>query len=123
VPLVPVIGADDVTYAVAFVGQDVVSDASGSLDASAVPPSNPLVPQQVLAANPARVGFLFQNTSENAMILNEINANFGSSWVVEPGAFFPPFSGYAVPTGAVAVVGSADSQAGDTFAAREWTNA
>lgn len=118
-PLVPVIGADDRTYTVAFAGQDPINDASGALTASALPTGAPQTPQVVAAANAARQGFLFQNTSQNAMLLNEDGVVAASQFVVNPGAFFPP-PGYPIPTGQITVEGSADSQVGDTFAARWW---
>jgi hypothetical protein len=117
VTLVDSVGAPHV---VTWQGQDQINDASGTLAAGAVGPARALQP--ILAANILRAGWLFQNTSPNAMLLQEIGALSASSWLINSGAFFPP-PGYPIPIGAIAVQGTADSQVGDTFACREWVNA
>jgi hypothetical protein len=111
---------------VSWQAQDVINDNSGALGAGAV--GNARAFQQVLAANitppgpGARAGMRFQNTSQNPMLLNEVNEVTASSWIIGSGESFPP-PGYPVPTGALYVMGTAGSQIGDTFACREWVNA
>lgn len=117
--LVTLLDGQGEPHIVAWQGQDQINDASGALGVGAVGVAPGL--QQVLAANPLRAGWLFQNTSQAAMLLNEVNALGPSSWVVGSGEFFPP-CGYPIPTGAIKVMGTADSQAGDSFACREWVN-
>jgi len=120
--LIQVLDAAGVPHTVGFQGQDQINDYSGSLGAGAV--TNPQVPQPVLAANPNRAGLLFQNTSANPMLVNEVNAVTASSWVVPPGGYFPPYPGLAIPAGILYVMGFPGiSQVGDTFALREFTNA
>ena len=126
--LVPLVGADATTHYVAFQAQDQINDCSGALAAPAVGAGAAF--QQIVAANVVppgtpgcRCGFLFQNTSQRAMVLNEVNGEESSSWIVETGAYWPPIPGTPVPTGAIGVMGGLASQAGDTFAAREYVNA
>jgi hypothetical protein len=107
-------------HVVTWQGQDQINDASGNLAAGAV--GLVRAPQQVLAANVLRAGWLFQNTSVNAMLLLEIAGAITSAWIISSGGIFPP-PGYPIPTGVISVQGTADSQLGDTFAAREWVNA
>jgi hypothetical protein len=102
-------------HVVTWQGQDQINDASGNL-------ASIVAAQPVLAANLLRAGWLFQNTSQHAMLLLEIGAAATSSWVINSGGFFPP-PGYPVPTGAISVQATPDSQIGDTYAAREWVNA
>jgi hypothetical protein len=119
--LVTLADAAGASHIVTWQGQDQINDASGSLQAGAV--GNNAVPQQVLAANVLRAGWLFQNTSQHAMLLLELSGSaITSSWVINSGGFFPP-PGYPIPTGIIEVQGTADSQLGDSFAAREWVNA
>lgn len=127
--LISVFDAAGVSHTVTWQGQDQINDASAGLLATACPPTNPLAAQQVLPANPNRAGWLFQNTSLNAMLLLEVSGlneaggaiGVSASWVINPGQFFPP-PGYPIPTGAISVVGTAQSAPGDTFAVREWIN-
>jgi hypothetical protein len=107
------------SHVVTWQGQDQINDASSTLQPTSV--GNNAVPQQVLAANVLRAGWLFQNTSQHAMLLLEIVGPVTSSWVINSGGFFPP-PGYPIPTGIISVQGTADSQLGDSFAAREWVN-
>ncbi len=117
--LVQVLDAQGVPHFVTWQGQDQIVDLSGALAAGAVGPA--AQPQQVAPANALRAGWLFQNTSANAMLLNEVGS--GGSWVINSGQFFPP-PGYPVPTGAIAVVGILNvSAAGDAYTYREWQNA
>jgi hypothetical protein len=117
--LVQVLDAESAPHFVAWQGQDQINDFSGNLGAGAVGGGAAL--QQVAPANTSRAGFLFQNTSVNAMLLVEVaGLLITSSWVINPGAFFPPFGNYPIPTGVIAVQGSLNSVLGDTFAYREW---
>jgi hypothetical protein len=128
--LIQVLDAEGLPHWVTWQAQDQINDASGALGAPAVGPTPAL--QQVLAANPLRAGFLFQNTSPNAMLINELpsaEADVANSWQVEPGKTLPP-CGYPIPTGIIYVVGqysggpvAPSSQVGDTFTCREWQNA
>ena len=111
---------------VTWTGQDQINDFSGTLGAGAVGPSG--APQEVAPANtgttggpPGRAGWLFQNVSQNPMLLFEIGTSV-APWTVNPGAFFPPL-GYPIPTGAIYVQGSGTSVEGDAFTYREWVNA
>lgn len=122
--LVQVLDAAAVPHFVAMQGQDQINDYSGNLGAPAV--GQAPVFQQAAPANINRAGFLFQNTSINAMLLmelNELNPALSSSWVINPGQFFPPIPGYPIPTGIIQVVGTANSAQGDTFALRDWQTA
>lgn len=120
--LIQVLDAGGTPHWVVFQGQDQINDASGILGAGAVG-ENP-EPQQILAANDERAGWLFQNTSPNPMFLLEIVAEEPaiSSWLVNPGECFPP-CGYPIPVGAISVFGSGTSVENDPFTAREWVNA
>ena len=119
--LVQVLDAQGVPHTVAWQGQDQINDASGALGAGNIGAGAAFL--QVLAANPLRAGWLFQNTSPNAMFLNELSDGVvAHSWVVNSGEAFPP-CGYPIPTTAISVVGGPQSAAGDTFACREWVNA
>lgn len=81
-------------------------------------------PIQALPPNADRSGWLMQNVSQsNPMIVNELGADptqpasLGSgSWLVSPGAFFPP-SGYdCIPLNAIMICGTQ----GDVAIIREW---
>ncbi len=124
--LVQILDAAAEPHFVAWRGVDQINDYSGSLGSEAVGPTAAF--QQVLPANtiPAgaagcRCGWLFQNTSQSSMILNEINNTSSSSWVIPSGGFFPP-PDYPVVPGLVQVMGTADSQEGDSYACREFVN-
>lgn len=122
--LVTLLDGNGQPHIVTWKGQDLINDASGALGAPAV--GAVPVPQVVAAANLARAGFLFQNTSAAAMVLFDTAAAFG--WLVQPGQYFPPNDSYPVPTGAISVIGTysaggePNSNAGDTFTYREWVN-
>lgn len=122
--LVTVVDASGASHTVAWTGQDQINDFSGSLDAGAV--GDGAAPQQIAPANSLRAGLLFQNTSQNAMLLFEIGADI-PPFLIMPGLFFPPYASYPIPTGLVAVQGNiggaAPSVVGDTFTYREWQNA
>ena len=118
--LVTLVDASGQPHNVTWQGQDQIIDFSAALAAPAV--GNGAAPQQIAPANPLRAGFLFQNTSQKAMLLLEITAAITSAWVINSGDFFPP-NNYPIPTGVISVQGSVDSQLGDTFAYREWVNA
>ena len=119
--LVQILDGNGQPHTVAWQGQDQINDASGNLQVATVGP--PAVLQQVLAANVNRAGWLFQNTSTNAMLLQELSAGgtLVNTWVINSGQMFPP-CGYPIPTGAISVGPTAQSQAGDTFTCREWIN-
>ena len=123
--LVEILDANSQPHEVVWQGQDQINDFSGVLGAGAVGAGAALQP--IAPANASRAGFLFQNTSVNAMLLLEIpvagSTTIASSWVVNSGAFFPPLPGYPIPTGAISVQGSNQSAAGDNFAYREWQTA
>jgi hypothetical protein len=122
--LVQILDAAAQPHLVAMQGQDQINDYSGSLGVPAVG-NNPTL-QEAAPANANRAGFLFQNTSANAMLLmelNETNPPEASSWVINPGQFFPPIPGYPIPTGLIMVAGTANSVAGDTYALRDWQTA
>lgn len=120
--LVQILDANQVPHTVVWQGQDQINDASGTLGAGNVGVG--AVFKQVLAANVNRSGWLFQNTSANAMLLNELGAGatVANSWVINSGEAFPP-CGFPVPTGTIQVIGGRDSAAGDTYACREFVNA
>jgi hypothetical protein len=118
--LVQILDGEGLPHNVSWQGQDQINDMSGALVASQVGQGSALT--QIAPANAARAGWLFQNTSANAMLLNEVNATTNSSWVVNPGGFFPP-PGYPIPVGIISVMGTATSAVGDAFAYREWINA
>lgn len=90
--------------------QDAITDRSGTVNATGQ--SQPL-----MAANTNRSGWYFQNRGQNPMALSEIGANAAASGsiLVLPGQSFPP-PGYAIPTGAMTVAGTAT----DPYTAREW---
>lgn len=119
--IVTILDGQGAPHVVVWQGQgDLVTDFSGNLLPASV--GGAAAPQPVAVANSLRAGFLFQNTSRNAMLLWENgNGTVGSPWVINSGAFFPP-PGYPVPTGIIAVQGSVDSVQGDTFTYREWQN-
>ena len=73
--------------------------------------------QPLMAANPLRSGYLFQNTGANPMTISEIgsDATLLNSFVVGAGQMFPPV-GYVISQTAINVAGTA----GDTYVAREW---
>jgi hypothetical protein len=124
--LLTVIDGNGYLQNVTWAAQDQINDYSGNLGAGAV--GNGAVFQLVFPINTtapgpgARAGWRFQNTSLNAMILNEVNETKTSSWIINSGESFPP-PGYPIPTGAIYVMGTSTSQVGDTFTAREWVNA
>jgi hypothetical protein len=119
--LVTVVDSGGATHSVVWQGQDQINDFSGSLAAGAVG-ADP-APQPVAPANALRAGFLFQNTSQDPMLLLEAGDGV-SGWLVASGAFFPPIPGYPIPTGEIDVQGLVGvSQLGDTFTYREWQNA
>lgn len=120
--LVQVLDAEAQPHIVVWQGQDQINDGSAALGAGAIGANQ--VPQQVAAANLNRAGFLFQNTAQAPMLFLEIaGTQNASAWIVGPGQYFPPISGYPIPIGVVSVLGTAQSQVGDTFAFREWINA
>jgi hypothetical protein len=86
------------------------TDRSGSIAATAVS-------QTLMAANSLRSGWLVQNTSADAMTLNDLgtDATQPNSFILAPGQSFPP-PRYPITQGAITIAG----QAGDTFVAREW---
>jgi len=123
--LIQILDAQDIPHWTAWVGLDQINDWSGSLGAGAVGADavfQIIIPAQTTQT---RSGFLFQNTSATAMLLCELAAPLiDSSWVVNPGEFFPPPGApFPVVTGAIAVMGTGQSQAGDAFACREFVNA
>jgi hypothetical protein len=87
------------------------TDRSGSILVSGVS-------QTVMAANTARAGWYIQNTSANAMTLNDLggDAALPDSFILGPGQVFPP-PRYPISQGAITIAGN---QIGDTYAAREW---
>jgi len=108
-------------HTVSWQGQDQINDLSGSLPPGAVGPG--AIPQQVAPANTARGGLLFQNTSVNPMLLNEVNDVATSSWIVNPGEYWPSISNFPIPAGIIFLTGTENSTVADTFALREWVNA
>jgi hypothetical protein len=118
--LVQVLDAESAPHFVAWQGQDQINDGSGALAAGAV--GNAPTPQLIAAANQARAGFLFQNASQQAMLLFEAG-NTVAGWVVLPFQFFPPNGNYPIPSGALYAAGTAASQIGDAFVYREWEDA
>lgn len=123
--LVQILDASAQPHFVAWQGQDQINDFSGNLGAGAVGAGAALQP--IAPVNQNRAGFLFQNTSLNAMLLLEIaevgGITIASSWVINSGQFFPPLPGYPIPTGVISVQGTGQSVQGDTFAYREWQTA
>lgn len=117
--LVTLIDSNGVEQLVTWQSQDKINDGSGNLGAGAV--GNAAAPQQVAAANTERAGWLFQNTSQNQILLMEVNEIATSAWVINPFQMFPP-NNYPIPTGAIYVQGTPTSQQGDTFVYREWVN-
>ncbi len=123
--LIQVLDAQGIPHWTTWTGLDQINDYSGALAPTSVGANaefQPVIPAQTTEV---RCGFLFQNTSANAMLLNELGADgeIANSWVINSGGFFPPYPGFPVVTGAIAVVGTAQSVAGDTFACREFVNA
>lgn len=126
--LIQILDAQGVPHWSTAQGQDQINDYSGSLAAGSVGVN--AVFQQVMPANvgppPAgRAGWLFQNTSGNPMLLNELDPTVSTvtnSWTINPGEAFPP-CGFPIPTGIIQVMGTAASQQGDTYTCREWVNA
>lgn len=119
--LVQILDGNGIPHTVAWQGQDQINDFSGALGAEQVGPGAALA--QIAPANPDRAGCLFQNTSASAMLFNEVDETVAHSWVVNPGAFFPP-PGYPILVGAISVCGIAPGSAlGDTYCYREWINA
>jgi hypothetical protein len=119
-PLVTLLDASSQPHLVAWHGQDTINDASGSLEAGAVGDNS--TPQQIAAASSQRAGFLFQNTSQSAMWLYESGVDAAPFYVPAFG-YFPPNGTFPIPTGAILVAGSENSEQGDTFTYREWVNA
>jgi hypothetical protein len=119
--LVTIIDGNGVQQQVTWQAQDTINDFSANLLAAAI--GNAAAPQEIAPANVLRAGFLFQNTSKNAMLFLESALGITSAWVINSGQFFPPNGNFPVPTGLIQVQGSTDSQLGDTFAYREWVNA
>lgn len=118
--LVTILDGNGEPQVVTWQAQDTINDFSGELGAGAVG-ADP-APQLVAAANELRAGFLFQNTSQAPQIIFETGDTV-AGFIVQPGAFFPPFQNYPIPTDAVYVQGTANSQQNDTFTYREWVNA
>jgi hypothetical protein len=117
--LVNILDANSQPHTVAWRGQDTPDDASGVLNAEAV--GGAPVPQQIVPANTLRGGFLFQNTSQSAMILYEVGTTV-PGWYVPAFGYFPPNDSYPIPTGIISVAGTAQSEVGDTFTYRDWSN-
>jgi hypothetical protein len=125
--LVQILDAQAAPHFVTWQGLDQINDNSGALGAGAVGVA--AAPQQVIAANTTtpgtagcRCGWLFQNTSQAPMLLLELVAGeITSSWIIAPGAFFPP-CGYPVTTAEIQVQGTSQSSVGDSYAAREFCN-
>lgn len=118
--LVTLLDGNGEPHVVAWQGQDQINNGSGVLGVGAV--GGAAVPQPISAINLNRAGFLFQNTSLTAMLLYEIGVDVAPV-VINSGAFFPPFGGYPIPTGAIYVKGTDQSVAGDSFTFRDWQNA
>lgn len=121
--LVIILDGQGEPHQVAWQGQDQINDFSAALGAGNVGAAPQFL--TIAPANALRAGWLFQNTSANAMLLNELGvvpAVVAQSWVINSGEAFPP-PGYPIPTGAIQVAGAAASQQGDAFAYREWVNA
>ena len=117
--LVTIIDGNGVEQQVTWQAQDLINDFSGALQAPAVGPT--FTPQLVAAANAQRAGFLYQNTSQaNQVFYEEGNAVAG--FIVKPQDYFPPFQNYPIPTGAIYVAGTANSEINDPFTYREWQN-
>jgi hypothetical protein len=96
-------------------GQENVSDHSGVIAVGGLS-------QLVLAADNDRSGWIFQNVGASPMTLNELGAPAtptplagAGSFVVAPGAFFPP-PGYPATVAGIAVQGAT----GDGYVARSW---
>lgn len=120
--LVEILDGSGVPHEVAWQGQDQINDYSGLLGAGAVGPDAAL--QIAAVANPNRAGFLFQNTSANAMFFLELaDEVVTSAWLVPSGGMFPTLPGYPIPTGTLSVQGTVESAQGDTFVLRDWQNA
>ena len=119
--LVTLLDADNQPHLVVWQGQDQINDYSGALAAGSV--GEDAGAQLVAQANEDRAGFLFQNASPNAMLLLEIeNLTITSAFTILPWGFFPPYNGYPIPTGMIQVQGGPNSQVGDQYTYREWTN-
>jgi hypothetical protein len=118
--LVTIIDGNGFPQQVTWQAQDQINDFSGVLGAPAIGPT--FTPQQVAPANLLRAGFLYQNTSQVAMIIFE-DGDTEAGFIVAPSEYFPPFQNYPIPTGAMFVVGTANSEIGDSFTFREWVNA
>lgn len=107
------------TQIVTVIAPAAPADFSGAIEGLGVS-------QTVAPANPARSGFLFQNTSPNQMILNTANGNPSQlagasnpgSWLVPPGAYFPPYGYPPVPY--QINVASLTGSIGDTYTYQEW---
>ncbi len=117
--LVNILDANSKPHTVAWRGQDPTDDASGVLNAEAI--GNAPVPQQVSAADENRAGFLFQNTSQSAMILYEAGGTV-AGWYIPAYSYFPPNDSFPIPTGIILVSGTIQSEIGDTFTCRTWSN-
>lgn len=117
--LVTIIDGNGVEQQVTWQAQDKINDFSGALGALAVGVAPQLL--QIAPANAQRAGFLFQNTSQADQVFYE-DGNAVAGYIVKPESYFPPFQNYPIPTGAMYVVGTANSEAADTFTYREWQN-
>jgi hypothetical protein len=96
-------------------GQENVSDRSGLIAATGVS-------QVAIQPDAARSGWFFMNVGTHPMTLNELGAAAtllpvagAGSFVVAPGAVFPP-PGFPTTVAAIGVQGTA----GDGYVARSW---
>ena len=119
--LISVLDSDTQPHEVAMQGQDQINDFSSVLVEASVGANAET--QVVAQANEDRAGFLFQNNSPNAMLLLEIeNINVTSAFTILPWQYFPPYPGYPIPIGVIAVQGGPNSIVGDAYVYREWQN-
>lgn len=91
-------------------GQELSSDRSGSISSTGAS-------ELLLDANASRSGWIIQNLGDDPLHINEIGAaaEGSGSFVVAPGAFFPP-SNFPVTTGVVSIMGIT----GTAYTVREW---
>lgn len=109
--LLSVLDGNGAAQKVIVQAQEAVLDHSSTIAATGVS-------QAALAANANRSGCIIQNTGLNPMHVNDVGAATaigGSSFLLAPGAYWPP-AGYPVTTNAINIIGTIS----DSYACREW---
>lgn len=108
--LLTVLNAAGTPQTIVAAGQEAVQDISGIL------PDD--LWNLVAPLNPLRSGIVIQNLGGAQMSISELpelERNDQNSWVIAPGASWPP-AGYPPVTNAIYIKGAL----GDAYAAREW---